>query len=448
MKKNGLNSPTSLSALLAAVPSARIGVLGDFCLDVYWALDESASEQSVETGLPTRPVRQQRYSLGGAGTVVNNLSALGVGRVAVFGVIGADPFGREVQRLLGTGGTDATGMLIQTPEWNTPVYIKPIRADHEENRIDFGGFNTLADEVADALLARLAAALPQLDVVVVNQQLPRGIHTPHLQAGLNALFQAHPGRLFIVDSRDLSGIYTNCLHKLNDVEATRLCGQSTQARDVIALEDCRTAAQELYRRWRQPVFVTRGARGCLVLGGGLKAVILLNNEPEFDSAAGAQAKTALAQADMVVSLNPFKANMEFADVLLPIAPFAETSGSFVNAEGCVQSFHAVVKPLGETRPAWKVLRVLANLLDVPGFEFESSQDVLRVVPALQASPSGSVVAADRLNNATRAAIDLSAAQGKPVTASIYQLDGLVRRASSLQMTADAKLFCKAQEVLA
>ena len=109
MKKTGLNSAASLSALLAAVPRARIGVLGDFCLDVYWALDDSASEQSVETGLPTRPVRQQRYSLGGAGTVVNNLSALGVGRVAVFGVIGADPFGREVQRLLGTGGVDAAG---------------------------------------------------------------------------------------------------------------------------------------------------------------------------------------------------------------------------------------------------------------------------------------------------------------------------------------------------
>ena len=267
MKKNDLNSTASLSALLAAVPRARIGVLGDFCLDVYWALDDSASEPSVETGLPTRPVRQQRYSLGGAGTVVNNLSALGVGRVAVFGVIGDDPFGREVQRLLGTGGTDASGMLIQTPQWNTPVYIKPICADHEENRIDFGGFNALADEVADAVLARLAAALPQLDAVVVNQQLPRGIHTPHLQAGLNALFRAHPDRLFIVDSRDLSGTYINCLHKLNDVEATRLCGQSTQARDVIALEDCRTAAQELYRRWRQPLFVTRGARGCLVLDG-------------------------------------------------------------------------------------------------------------------------------------------------------------------------------------
>jgi NADH-quinone oxidoreductase subunit G len=79
---------------------------------------------------------------------------------------------------------------------------------------------------------------------------------------------------------------------------------------------------------------------------------------------------------MVVTLSPFKANLDISDVLLPIAPFTETSGTFVNAEGRVQGFHAVVKPLGETRPAWKVLRVLANLLGLPGFDFESSQDVL------------------------------------------------------------------------
>jgi NADH-quinone oxidoreductase subunit G len=113
-----------------------------------------------------------------------------------------------------------------------------------------------------------------------------------------------------------------------------------------------------------------------MLDGQLKAVILLNNEPEFDSAAGARAKTALNTAQMVVTLSPFKANMGFSDVLLPIAPFTETPGTFVNAEGRVQGFHAVVKPLGDTRPAWKVLRVLANLLGLPGFDFESSLDVL------------------------------------------------------------------------
>jgi len=185
-----------------------------------------------------------------------------------------------------------------------------------------------------------------------------------------------------------------------------------------------------------------------MLGGGLKAVILLNNEPEFDSAAGVSAKAALASAEMVVSLSPFKANMDFADVVLPIAPFTETSGSFVNAEARIQSFHAVVKPLAETRPAWKVLRVLANLLDLPGFEFDSSQEVLRAVPGLQVSAQGLVVSEDRLSNATRIAIDLASAPGRPATAAIYQLDGLVRRAVSLQLTADARLGTDLQEVTA
>jgi NADH-quinone oxidoreductase subunit G len=131
---------------------------------------------------------------------------------------------------------------------------------------------------------------------------------------------------------------------------------------------------------------------------------------------------------MVVTLSPFKANMAFSDVLLPIAPFTETSGSFVNAEGRLQSFHAVVKPLAETRPAWKVLRVLANLLEIPGVAFETSQDVLARANAKPMAAS----------NATRAAITLTATTTAPVSASIYQLDGIVRRAPSLQLTADAR----------
>ncbi|WP_421955889.1 NADH-quinone oxidoreductase subunit NuoG [Polaromonas sp.] len=172
-----------------------------------------------------------------------------------------------------------------------------------------------------------------------------------------------------------------------------------------------------------------------MLAGKLKAVLLLNNEPEFDSAAGAEARASLNSAQMVVTLSPFKANMGFSDVLLPIAPFTETPGTFVNAEGRVQGFHAVVKPLGETRPAWKVLRVLANLLDLPGFDFESSQDVLKQIPGVDAAQ----VPADRLSNASDAGVTLSKeSRGVPAVASIYQLDGLVRRATSLQLTADAR----------
>jgi len=179
----------------------------------------------------------------------------------------------------------------------------------------------------------------------------------------------------------------------------------------------------------------KGLNAGQMLDGQLKAVVLLNTEPEFDSALGIKAKASLNAAHMVVTLSPFKANMSFSDVLLPIAPFTETPGTFVNAEGRVQSFHAVVKPLGDARPAWKVLRVLANLLGLPGFDFESSQDVLKQIQGI----AGDQVAADQLSNSSDAAIVLSSAhQAAPAVASIYQLDSLVRRATSLQLTADAR----------
>jgi NADH-quinone oxidoreductase subunit G len=179
----------------------------------------------------------------------------------------------------------------------------------------------------------------------------------------------------------------------------------------------------------------KGLNAGQMLEGKLKAVVLLNTEPEFDSAPGAKAVAALNAAQMVVTLSPFKANMGFSDVLLPIAPFTETPGTFVNAEGRVQSFHAVVKPLGDTRPSWKVLRVLGNLLDLPGFNFESSQDVLKQVQGIE----GDQIAADKLSNSSEAAIVISSeTQVAPAVASIYQLDSLVRRATSLQLTADAR----------
>ena len=174
-----------------------------------------------------------------------------------------------------------------------------------------------------------------------------------------------------------------------------------------------------------------------MLAGELKAAILLNNEPVWDSAAGVNASNALSKVDMVVTLSPFKANMDFSDVLLPIAPFTETSGTFVNAEGRLQSFHAVVKPLGETRPAWKVLRVLANILKLPGFDFESSQEILAQLPWAKDVSPGQLVESG-LSNAGDAVVDVAPSSTAPVTAAIYQLDGIVRRASSLQLTADAR----------
>ncbi len=179
-----------------------------------------------------------------------------------------------------------------------------------------------------------------------------------------------------------------------------------------------------------------GLNASQMLGGALKACLLLNVEPDRDAANPAAAVAALQGAQMVVALTSFRdAALDCADVLLPIAPFTETSGTFVNAEGRVQSFHGVVKPMGETRPAWKVLRVLGNMLNVPGFDFETSEDV-------RTEALGDVTAIPaRLNNRVDAPVVLSAAPAgleRIADVPIYETDPLVRRAASLQLTADAR----------
>ena len=194
------------------------------------------------------------------------------------------------------------------------------------------------------------------------------------------------------------------------------------------------AANTVGAQWVGAMPASGGQHAGQMLAGGLKAVVLLNTEPAFDAADGAAAIQGLASAAMVVSLSPFKANLDIADVLLPIAPFTETSGSFVNAEGRIQGFHAVVKPAGDARPAWKALRVLGNMLGVAGFDFESTPQVLRRAGL----PDSGLVGAERLGNACAAVIDLTPATSDPAVASIYQLDSIVRRATSLQLTADAR----------
>lgn len=177
--------------------------------------------------------------------------------------------------------------------------------------------------------------------------------------------------------------------------------------------------------------------GQMLAGGSLKAALLLDVEPAFDAADPSAAKAALEKAEMVVAMSAFKsaAVLDVADVLLPVAPFSETSGSFVNAEGRLQSFHGVVKPLGETRPAWKVLRVLGNMLGLSGFDHETSEQV-----RAEALGDGSGIAA-RLDNGCSAAINAQpAAAGLQRIADvpIYSADSLVRRAPALQHTADAR----------
>ncbi|MCA2997409.1 MAG: NADH-quinone oxidoreductase subunit G [Rhodocyclaceae bacterium] len=172
-----------------------------------------------------------------------------------------------------------------------------------------------------------------------------------------------------------------------------------------------------------------------------KAYVLLNVEPEADCADAAGQLAALKGADFVVAMSMFRNPLaaEYATVMLPIAPFSETAGTFVNMEGKAQSFNGVVKPLGQTRPAWKVIRVLGNLLGFPGF----GQDNIEAVRADIAPDLNAFVAGKLNNQLTGVKVDIAAcaaaAQMRDVP--IYDVDSVTRRAPSLQMTADAKAAC-------
>ncbi|MBK8525392.1 MAG: NADH-quinone oxidoreductase subunit G [Betaproteobacteria bacterium] len=168
-----------------------------------------------------------------------------------------------------------------------------------------------------------------------------------------------------------------------------------------------------------------------------KAYVVLGAELDLDAHNGAQAVAALKQAAFTVALSAFKdgAAAEYADALLPITPFTETSGTFVNTEGRVQSFNGVVKPLGDARPGWKVLRVLGNVLGLAGFDFQSSEAVRdSVIPAGTEFVSG-------LNNGISGhALTLGGSVGglqRIADVPIHFADALARRSPALQMTRDA-----------
>ncbi|NQV85978.1 MAG: NADH-quinone oxidoreductase subunit G [Woeseiaceae bacterium] len=173
-----------------------------------------------------------------------------------------------------------------------------------------------------------------------------------------------------------------------------------------------------------------------MLDNPLDVVVLVNVEPDVDIHASADAVKKLSKQDYVIALTPFvsAALLEAADLLLPIGTFAETSGTYVNAAGTWQSFGGVANPVGESRPCWKVLRVLGNLLDAAGFDYVTSEDVLAEFKSV-------------LGEVDRGSYKASATFAKPngedrpadeIDTPLYSIDGLVRRANALQETLSAK----------
>ncbi len=259
-----------LKTLFSQFQDLRILVIGDFYLDAYWYIDKTRSTLSLETPWHTNPVVEQRYSPGAAGTVTNNLKALGVGTVYTLGVIGEDGFGETLQTCLQERGC-RTDFMVSASNWVTPTYLKPIHRGYEDvqtegPRFDIENQAPMADSVEKAVLNALQTCIPQVDGIIIGDQMPHenlGVITHRVRENLCDLAVAYPDKIFFADSRERIGSYQNVIIKPNRFEAQRAIVPNWDGKTV-GIESAKRCAVSLAEQTQNTVFVTLGEQGILV----------------------------------------------------------------------------------------------------------------------------------------------------------------------------------------
>jgi len=255
--------------ILSKAKTAKIAVIGDFCLDVYWFLNEIATEKSLETGLSTWPIALQEYSLGGAGNIVNNLHALGCKHLLAFGVIGNDLWGEKLMQKLNELNVNSEGMIIQEKGWATPSYVKPYKNKNELNRIDFGNFNKLDTETLNCLLSLLEKKLQDQDIVIISQQIVGSLFVDEFIEKMLILINKFCDTLFIVDSRHNCEDFPSAILKLNDFTAESMVGNTHSKGDGITRGNAIKTAKSLCKKFKKTIFITRGINGCILVDEGV-----------------------------------------------------------------------------------------------------------------------------------------------------------------------------------
>lgn len=273
-RRSTLISEARLNTILNQFRDQRILVVGDFYLDAYWSIDKTRSTLSLETPWHTNPVVAQRYSPGAAGTVTNNLRALGVGTVYTLGVIGEDGFGGTLLECLQTNGC-LTDFMIQTPDWVTPTYLKPIHRGYEGvetegPRFDIENQFGMEAGVETAVIDALQNCIPLVDGVIVGDQMPienLGVVTNRVREELCELGAAFPDKVFFADSRTRIGNYRNVIIKPNRFEAKRALQPEWHGQDV-GIEEARQCAVALAEQTQRTIYITLGENGILVYNRG------------------------------------------------------------------------------------------------------------------------------------------------------------------------------------
>lgn len=254
-----------LEPLFARIQHSRVAVLGDFCLDHYLFLDPDFKEDSVETGLPVRGVATQRYAPGGAGNVAANLAALGVKQVHCLGAIGEDPYGISLSRCLEKIGCDVSGLIVQPEDYSTRAYVKPYRGTVEENRIDHGVANRIAEATVEKIVARLTKLLPDLNAVILNEQVAAGIWNEAGIAAVNRLVAKFSHVAWVVDARHIADRFQGVTLKVNAGEAARMHGRDVRFGETVLGDETAADLQYLHRRFHAPVVITRGDQGAIAI---------------------------------------------------------------------------------------------------------------------------------------------------------------------------------------
>ncbi len=258
-----------LRELLDGFAEVSLAIVGGMFLDRYLIIDPALTEPSLETGLDAWQVVAKRPQPGCAGTVTNNLSALGVGEMLAISVIGDDGEGYELRQGLQATRVD-TGRMIVRPELMTPTYTKPMvreadGSERELNRLDLRNREPTSPEVEDAVIAELRAVVPLVDGVIVADQedLPdRGAITPRVVDELERLAGQHRDTIFWADSRGDIGRFRGLITKPNNFEACRAAGLQVDREP--GLGDAVEAGRRLFERNCRPVIVTVGARGMVI----------------------------------------------------------------------------------------------------------------------------------------------------------------------------------------
>lgn len=251
----------SLATLFQNISTLRVGVIGDFAVDVYYPIEKDTGERSLETGKIVHRAGAIRTYLGAAGNVVNNFRALGVEKIRVFGLRAEDLWGRELLHLLHRQQVDTSGLLVQPTRWQSCAYVKPMMGKEEDHRLDFGSYNETDPAMLQQILEGVEAALPDLDLLLINQQFVKPLLNPDAVAQLNQLSQQFPQCRFVADMRNLGQHARHITLKVNTAETARVLG--IPAFDERHTEACIAHASALHQQLQAPVLLTRGEYGML-----------------------------------------------------------------------------------------------------------------------------------------------------------------------------------------